>query len=407
MIENNKPVLSICIPTYNRCGYLYLTLQSIVEQDLFKNTYDIEIVICDNCSDDFTQTIAKIFIDQFPDKIKYHRNETNIGDKNFERVLTYATGEVLKLHNDNFTIINGELKIIVDKIKEMREEKSMIFFANGNSPLEKDMMCNDLNEFISATSYLTTWIAAFSIWKEDFDNFEEFSKNVETQLMQTDVLFRFSARGKKIFVFNELVFEGQGVLKKGGYNVSKIFGKNYLSLLKAYLKSGELDKRIYENEKKRLLLKHIIPMKFSSSRRENGWNFKNDGYWRHLIKDYWANLYFYTSIIQILRLILDAEINLVGRKLNPNSYQKYWRKRNRHNQTTISKNIDAIKVFVGKNCTGHIDAQFSDNEREILIISDNVNLKNDTKFTFDSSELIIVENDSIITESTMPSAVLN
>lgn len=407
MTDNNRAILSICIPTYNRCGYLYFTLKSIVDQEIFITTNDIEIIVSDNCSSDFTEKITKIFMDKFPNKIKYNKNETNLGDRNFEKVLTLATGEVLKLHNDNFSIIDGELEIIVNKIKEMREEKPTIFFANGNSPLGKDMMCNNMNEFISAASYLTTWIAAFSIWKEDFDSFKEFSKNVHTQLMQTDVLFRFSASGKKIFVFNELVFEGQGVLKKGGYNVSKIFGKNYLSLLKTYLKSGELDKTTYENEKKRLLLKHIIPMKFSSSRRENGWNFKNDGYWRHLVKDYWKNSYFYTSIIQILRIMLDAELNLIGRKLNPNTYQKYWRKRNRHNDTTISKNIDASKVFVGKNCTGHIDAQFSDNEREVLIISDNVKLKNDTKFTFDSSELIIIENDTKIAANKSSFAILN
>ncbi len=176
MTETHKPILSICIPTYNRCGYLYFTLKSIVEQDIFKDTYDIEIVVSDNNSSDLTKKIAKIFTDQFPDKIKYNKNETNIGDKTFEHILTLANGEVLKLHNDNFTFVDGALKVVVDKIKEHRAEKPMIFFANGNSPLKKDMMCTNLSELVSAASYLTTWIAAFSIWKEDFDKFEDFSK---------------------------------------------------------------------------------------------------------------------------------------------------------------------------------------------------------------------------------------
>lgn len=401
MVDTKRPILSICIPTFNRCGYLYFTLKSIVDQEIFKTTYDVEIVVSDNCSSDLTEQITKIFMDKFPDKIKYSKNETNIGDRNFEKVLACASGEVLKLHNDNFSIKDGELEIIVNKIKEYREEKPMFFFANGNSPLQKDFMCSNFNEFITAASFLTTWIAAFSIWKEDFDKFEDFSKNVNTQLMQTDVLFRMSASGKKIFVYNELFFEGLGVLKKGGYNIPKIFGKNYLSLLKFYLKTGQMDKEIYENEKKRLLLKHIIPMKFSSSRRENGWKFKNDGYWRHLVMDYWYNLYFYTSIVQIFRLMLDAELNLIGRKLSPKTYQKYWRKRNKHNQTTISRGVDASKIFVGKGVKGNIDVQFSDNDKEVLIINDNVEIGKDVKFYFGSKELIIIENDQKIVDGTI------
>lgn len=390
------PILSICIPTYNRSGYLYFTLKSIVEQEIFKNTYDVEIIISDNHSSDLTERISKIFVEKFPDKIIYNKNEENIGDKNFEKVLQLANGEVIKLHNDNFTFVDGALSKIVEEINIQRKDKPMIFFANGNSRVGASKLCNNLNEFVEAASFLTTWIAAFSMWREDFENFNDFSKNVRTQLMQTDVLFQQSASGKKIFVYNESVFASPGVLKKGGYNIAKIFGKNYLSLLKVYLKTGQLNKNVYENEKKALLLNHIIPMKFTSSSREGGWQFKNDGYWRHLIKDYWYNLYFYTSVIKIFRLMLDAELNLIWRKLNKNSYQKYWHKRNRHNETTISKNVDITKVFVGENSKGNIDVQFSGRENELLIIENNVVIENGVKIIFNTDELIIIKDNTVL-----------
>lgn len=394
------PVLSICIPTFNRCGYLYFTLKSIVEQDIFKNTNDIEIVISDNCSTDLTERISELFTQQFPEKIIYNKNNQNIGDKNFEKVLQLANGEVLKLHNDNFIFVDGALEKVVENIKQNSTEKPMFFFANGNSRINESKICNDLDEFVEAASYLTTWIAAFSIWKEDFDKITDFSKNVHTQLMQTDIVFRFASTGKKMFVFNEFILDGLSVLKKGGYNIPKIFGKNYLALLKPYLKTGNLSKKIYEHEKKVLLLNHIIPMKFSTSRRENGWQFKNDGYWKHLIKDYWYNFYFYTSLIKIFGLIIEAELNLINRKLNKKSYQKYWRKRNRHNETTINKNVDVAKVFVGKNAKGRINAVFSNNPNELLIIDNNVSIADNTKFVFDSTELIIVKNETKLLDKT-------
>lgn len=388
--DGMAPILSICIPTYNRSGYLYFTLKSIVEQKIFQETNDIEVVISDNCSDDLTERISKLFADKYPTKIKYNRNNENIGDNNFKHALSLGTGEVLKLHNDNFSIIDGALDEIVELIKNFREEKPTIFFANGNSPLNKDSMCKDLNEFLTAASYLTTWIAACSLWREDFEKLENFARNAHTNLSQTDIIFDMSASGKPFYIYNKTTFEGQGVLKKGGYNISKIFGKNYLSFLKVHMANGKLDKKVYENEKKRLLLNHIIPMRFSSSRREKGWVFVNDGFWRHLIQDYWYNPYFYFSILKILRLMLDAELNLIGRKLNKNAYQKYWRKRNRHNSTTITKEVDATKVYVGKNVQGKISADFSENPREILIIDDNVILKENSQFNFEKDELILI-----------------
>ncbi len=419
------PILSICIPTYNRAGYLYFTLKSIVEQKIFQETNDIQIVISDNCSSDLTERISKIFTDKYPDKIIYNKNQENIGDNNFKHVLSLGTGEVLKLHNDNFSIVDGALDEIVELIKSFRAnglcidttstpspqpsplkgegahcnsdlichraEKPTIFFANGNSPLNKDSMCKDLNEFLTAASYLTTWIAACSFWREDFEKLEDFARNVHTNLSQTDIVFDMSASGKPFYVYNKIVFEGLGVLKKGGYNIAKIFGKNYLSFLKVHMANGKLDKKVYENEKKRLLLNHIIPMRFSNSRRETGWVFVNDGFWRHLIQDYWHNPYFYFSIFKILRLILDAEINLIGKKLNKNSYQKYWKKRNLHNDTTITKNVDVTKVYVGKNVKGKISADFSENQREILIIDDNVILQENVHFSFDDELILVLE----------------
>ena len=44
------PVLSICIPTYNRCEYLMNNLQHICEHQ----EYDFEIIISDNASTDDT-----------------------------------------------------------------------------------------------------------------------------------------------------------------------------------------------------------------------------------------------------------------------------------------------------------------------------------------------------------------
>ena len=54
-----KPLVSICIPTYNRVEQLKITMESIMAQPEFREG-KVEIVISDNASDDDTgKTICR------------------------------------------------------------------------------------------------------------------------------------------------------------------------------------------------------------------------------------------------------------------------------------------------------------------------------------------------------------
>lgn len=392
--NQTSPILSICIPTFNRCGYLYFALKNIVEQNIFKNTYDVEIVILDNASSDLTEQIVKMFVEQFPDKIKYHKNQTHIEDEKFDKIFTLANGQLLKIHKDNFIIIDGALELCIEKIKEFREEKPIIFFANKHLRFEDNHLCHNLNEFVETASYLITDLDTFSIWREDLDSlksFTQFNSDPDAQFKYADFLLRLSAKMRAIYVWDEEIFEEWGEIKKHDYNVAKIFVENYLPSLKQYLKNSTLDKKIYEEEKKLLLLDYIIPMEFSSPREKED-EPQDEGYWQYLIKDYWYNSYLYTSVVQIFQQFLKTEFQSILDKLDPNFYQKCWRNRNKHNKTTISKNVDDTKVFVGRDCIGNIDVKFSINENELLIIENNVTIESGTKFVFGTKDFIIVKD---------------
>lgn len=77
-MENNKPLLSICIPTYNREIYLKKLLDSIISQEIFINTNDVEIVIDDWPSKDDTEKLVKEYKEKYPNKIRYFRNDVAI-----------------------------------------------------------------------------------------------------------------------------------------------------------------------------------------------------------------------------------------------------------------------------------------------------------------------------------------
>ena len=70
-----KPLVSVCINTYNRKKKLYSTLQSILKQT-YKN---IEIIIVDDCSTDNTEIFVKNKLLKLNDKIRYIRHKKNKG----------------------------------------------------------------------------------------------------------------------------------------------------------------------------------------------------------------------------------------------------------------------------------------------------------------------------------------
>ena len=53
------PVLSICIPTYNRAKILDETLFNLTNESVFQETNDVEIVISNNNSPDNTEEVCQ------------------------------------------------------------------------------------------------------------------------------------------------------------------------------------------------------------------------------------------------------------------------------------------------------------------------------------------------------------
>lgn len=97
--KEEKPRISICIPTFNRSDLLRKTLISVVRQTVAP----YEVIVADNCSEDDTEEVAK----SFPGII-YYRNERNLGlAGNSNRCIQLARGEfVTILHSDDLIAPN-------------------------------------------------------------------------------------------------------------------------------------------------------------------------------------------------------------------------------------------------------------------------------------------------------------
>jgi len=110
-MSTEEILLSICIPTYNRADIVYECVKGCLKIDI----PNIEIVVCDNCSTDDTQEKVKSFNDE---RVKYYRNDINIGYRNIHQVMRHATGKYCFILSDEDDIDLSSLGRVYRKLQK-------------------------------------------------------------------------------------------------------------------------------------------------------------------------------------------------------------------------------------------------------------------------------------------------
>jgi glycosyltransferase involved in cell wall biosynthesis len=119
MLIDCNILLSIVIPTYNRCKYLRELLPEILKQcDQIDPTYiEIELILCDNASTD--QTPEYITYLKKRTRISYYRNSENIGaDANFINGVKLAKGKYVWLFGDDELLVENGISRVIRILKE-------------------------------------------------------------------------------------------------------------------------------------------------------------------------------------------------------------------------------------------------------------------------------------------------
>ena len=112
-----SPLLSICIPSYNRADLLAECLNSIF---FSAQGYEdqIEVIVADNASTDHTREIMASFQQKFP-LLVYYRHESNIGgERNFRHVASLADGEFIWVCGDDDRIAPDAIGEVIKKISQ-------------------------------------------------------------------------------------------------------------------------------------------------------------------------------------------------------------------------------------------------------------------------------------------------
>ncbi len=220
-IEDKKPILSICIPTWNRAKYLEQSLIRFSEQIDGVDSSEIELYVSDNCSDDNTpEVVNKHSANGLP--ITYNRNESNLGAAgNFVKCMQWASGKYILLLGDDDILKQGALKYILDILRG--KDYGLIHLNQRIKSESEPVVYTDLEEYFKKISYWFTFMSG-CIFRKDIVEYIDAEKYIGTHLLQMPYYLTSATKEKENLLINKLLLEtGLDYSSNGGYNLYEVF----------------------------------------------------------------------------------------------------------------------------------------------------------------------------------------
>lgn len=226
---NKEPILSICIPTYNRGEMLKQSIQYMIPVCRDNN---IQIIVSDNASPDNTQDIMKVLSNEYG-FIHYHRHTRNIGsDDNFEYVLKMADTKYRWLMSD--TCYVDDIGDLMSDL-ESADWDGYILGSPGDRgkklPNEKRIY-NESKSLMYDIGWHLTWISCMVYHQRLVDSFN-FTRYKDSCFNQTALMFEPTANRDCNICFNPIEVKNLPCEKDSGwhYHVFDIMYKKWYLLI--------------------------------------------------------------------------------------------------------------------------------------------------------------------------------
>lgn len=310
-----KPLVSICIPTYNRSEQLKITLDTIVSQNEFMKGL-VEIVISDNASEDDTEQIGTGYSERYKN-VFYYKNEKNIRDANFPLAMSRANGVLRKLSNDTFCFEENGLKVLCDIAKKYGEKKPVIFLSNGQNKLFKEKYTN-FHDFVVNEGYWVTWIASFTMWDSECFRVEKDTSGCELSLWQVKKIYELAYEKNEVIICDQKIGYSIAPPKKNiSYGLYHVFYKNFLKLLQPYIDNKSISYEEREQIERKMLYDFFTDwiimwelgntdMQYSKTE-----NLKASVFEQYKGKSYWKKYYFF----KYLPIKIRSKLELFAKKM--------------------------------------------------------------------------------------------
>ncbi len=328
----NKPLLSICIPTYNRAAILEVTLRLLVTQiaDL-EDKGLVSLYISDNASTDETKTVIQGFIEEGA-PIEYSCNEINIGpDKNFLKCFQTAKGKYTWLIGDDDPVSDRAIPYLLNIMQN--EDLGLIHLSTSSLHGKGYKVYNNINNFLVGVSYWITFISANIFRSEDVIKVKVDDELLQSYLVQIPFFLTSATSHNKCAIIYDKLLDTPLYNSNGGYNFFKIFVDNQFNLWQLFVDKGTITTKCLDIVKKDtckrfvsfhiaelLILRRQLRKKNEKKGLKGGYDVNNA--WAILFKWYGKHFYFYFYILKALVISVKRIIKRILRV-----FQRYKFKR--------------------------------------------------------------------------------
>ena len=144
-----RPLLSICISTYNRAEWLSVSLKNLAR--LLPNPGpDVEIVVCDNTSPDHTPEVVQPYLQRAD--FRYYRNPVNVGMLGNLRVTAHhARGRYIWILGDDDLVKPGSIEKVLQVIKS-HPDVALVYLNYAYTHQDDPKAVTDLDSFLSEST---------------------------------------------------------------------------------------------------------------------------------------------------------------------------------------------------------------------------------------------------------------
>lgn len=288
-----QPILSICIPIYNRIEYLRRSLNIFLrDKELFEE--DIHLYISDNCSTDDLESLC----DEYKSnglKLEYHRNKKNLGmDGNFINCFKHAKGKYTYLLGSDDTPVEGFLIKILDTLRV--NDLGLLHLSENQSDEYSISKNTSVGDFLVKIHVWITFLSGNIVQTAYIENVD-MDKYKGTEISQVPVYLEAACGANDNAVLSGRFFEsGNDSKNNGGYNLFQVFCENLLTIIHEKVDEGKLTEKQFKAIKKSMFCKWMIGFYVRFFIRHDCGSFKMVKAKKILHKWYGCELYYYMCI---------------------------------------------------------------------------------------------------------------
>lgn len=140
-----RPLLSICISTYNRAGWLSVSLKNL-HRFLPDPLAEVELLVCDNTSTDATPSVVEPYLGR--SDFTYVRNPENVGMLGNLRVTAHhARGKYVWILGDDDLVMQGTIQRVLTALRS-HPETALLYLNYAYTRIDKAEEVEDLDRFL-------------------------------------------------------------------------------------------------------------------------------------------------------------------------------------------------------------------------------------------------------------------